>query len=110
MTKKKSELLHGTLELLILKLVEREPMNGYGMGLRIQDITDDALRVEEGSLYPALYRMEKRGWLKSAWQATENNRRAKYYRITPTGRRQLHQELARWGAFSTAVAKILEIA
>lgn len=108
MTKKKSELLHGTLELLILKLVEGEPMNGYGIGVQIQEITDDALRVEEGSLYPALYRMERRGWLKSSWQATENNRRAKYYRITPAGRRQLHQELARWGEFSAAVTKILD--
>ena len=108
MATKRSDLLHGTLELLILKLIEGAPMNGYAIGARIQVLTDDALRVEEGSLYPALYRMERRGWLRSSWQATENNRRAKYYRLTPVGRRRLHQERERWGEFSTAVAKILE--
>ncbi len=104
---KKSDLLHGTLELLVLKLLEEEPMNGYAIGVRIQGLTDDALRVEEGSLYPALYRMERRGWLRASWQMTENNRRAKYYRLTPAGKKQLHQEKERWGEFSTAVAKIL---
>jgi len=107
MPRDKSVLLHGTLELLILKLLERESLNGYALGVRIQELTDDALRVEEGSLYPALYRMERRGWLKASWGTSENNRRAKYYKVTPAGRKQLQLEVARWGDFSTAVAKIL---
>jgi transcriptional regulator len=110
MVKGKSDLLHGTLELLLLKLLEAEPMNGYGIGRRIQDLTDDALRVDEGSLYPALYRMERRGWLKSSWRKSENNRRAKYYRITRQGLGQLHVESENWADFTTAVTKILESA
>ena len=110
MVKGKSELLHGTLELLLLKLLEVESMNGYGVGQRIQELTDDALRVDEGSLYPALYRMERRGWLKSAWRQSENNRRAKYYRVTRRGLAQLHAESENWADFTTAVSKILESA
>lgn len=110
MVKGKSDLLHGTLELLLLKLLEVEPMNGYGAGRRIQELTDDALRVDEGSLYPALYRMERRGWLKSAWRQSENNRRAKYYRVTRRGLEQLHAESENWADFTTAVSKILESA
>ena len=107
MVRNKSELLHGTLELLILKLLEVEPMNGYGIGRRIQELTDDALRVDEGSLYPALYRMQRRGWLTSTWRQSENNRRARYYRITRRGLKQLHVEAANWADFTTAVTKIL---
>ena len=110
MVKGKSDLLHGTLELLLLKLLEAEPMNGYSIGRRIQDLTDDALRVDEGSLYPALYRMERRGWLKSSWRQSENNRRAKYYRVTRRGLEQLHVESENWADFTTAVTKILESA
>lgn len=107
MAKPRSEHLHGTLDLLILKLLESGPMNGYGIGVRIETLTEDALSVEEGSLYPALYRMERRGWLKSQWDRTENNRRAKFYRLTPLGRKQLQLETAQWSDFSTAVGKIL---
>jgi transcriptional regulator len=103
-----SELLHGTLELLVLRLVEAEPLNGYAIGRRIEELTDDALKVDEGSLYPALYRMERRGWLQSSWGTTENNRRAKFYRITRSGRERLHSQRAEWAGFQAAVQKILE--
>ena len=103
-----SELLHGTLELLVLRLLEGEPLNGYTIGRRIEELTDDALKVDEGSLYPALYRMERRGWLQSSWGTTENNRRAKFYRITRSGRQRLHSQRAEWAGFQTAVQKILE--
>jgi len=105
-----SELLHGTLELLLLRLVEGEPLNGYAIGRRIEALTDDALRVDEGSLYPALYRLERRGFVRSSWGVTENNRRAKFYRITRSGRRRLHSQRAEWAGFQIAVQKILESA
>ena len=108
MGKTGSELLHGTLELLVLHIVESDAMNGYAIGRRIEALTQDALSVEEGSLYHALYRMERRGWLKTSWRVTENNRRAKFYRITAFGRRRLAKERAQWAHFQTAVRKILE--
>ena len=101
------ERLHGTLELLVLKLLEREPMNGYAIGARIQELTNEALIVEEGSLYPALYRMQRRGWLKAEWGTSENNRRAKFYRLSRVGKKQLDKEAADWGSFAAAVGKIL---
>jgi transcriptional regulator len=104
------ELLHGTLELLVLRLLEAEPMNGYAIGRRIEELTDDALRVDEGSLYPALYRLERRGFVRSSWGVTENRRRAKFYRITRSGRRRLHSQRAEWAGFQTAIQKILESA
>jgi PadR family transcriptional regulator len=110
LTKTRSELLHGTLELLILRLVEKEPLNGFAVGHRIEELTGDALRVDEGSLYPALYRMERRGWLRASWGTSENNRRAKFYRITRAGRRRLASERAKWTDFQEAVGKILESA
>jgi PadR family transcriptional regulator PadR len=108
MGKTGSELLHGTLELLVLRVLESGPMNGYGIGRRMEELTQDALRVDEGSLYPALYRMERRGFLEASWGVTENNRRAKFYRITRSGRRQLKTERSNWSEFQTAVQKILE--
>ncbi len=113
MGRTKSELLHGTLELLVLRVVESEPMNGYAVGRRIENLTEDAaspLSVDEGSLYPALYRMERRGWLISSWGMSENNRRAKFYRITRSGRKRLASERANWTSFAETVAKILESA
>ncbi|MGH9319257.1 MAG: PadR family transcriptional regulator [Vicinamibacteria bacterium] len=110
MSPKGSELLHGTLELLVLRVVEAEPMNGYAIGRRIEDLTEDALKVDEGSLYPALYRLERRGWLDSSWGVTENNRRAKFYRITRSGRRRLDVQREEWAGFQSAVQKILESA
>jgi transcriptional regulator len=104
------ERLHGTLELLVLKLLEAQPMNGYAIGRRIQDLSDDHLHIEEGSLYPALYRMERRGWLRAEWGKSENNRRAKFYGLTKAGRRHLEQDVEDWGRFAEAVGKILESA
>lgn len=101
------ERLHGTLELLVMKLLERVAMNGYALGRRIQELTDDQLTVEEGSLYPALYRMQRRGWLKAEWGTTDNNRRAKFYGLTRAGRKQLERERSEWKDFATAVGKIL---
>lgn len=108
MSKAGRDLLHGTLDLLVLKLVEREPMNGYAIGQRIRSLTGDALVVDEGSLYPALYRMERRGLLASTWGRSENNRRAKFYRLTRAGRTQLGSETGAWADFTDAVQKILE--
>ena len=105
-----SELLHGTLELLVLRLLEGEPLNGYAIGRRIEELTDDALKVDEGSLYPALYRMERRGWLQSSWGTTENNRRAKFYRLTSAGRKQLAQEAGYWVRVTAGIARIMETA
>ena len=110
MTRTGSELLHGTLELLVLRIVEGGAMNGYAVGRKIEELTQDALRVDEGSLYPALYRMERRGFLTASWGVTENNRRAKFYRITRTGRRRLADERLSWSEFQAAVQKILESA
>ena len=101
------ERLHGTLELLILKLLGREPMNGYAIGRRIRELTRDELVVEEGSLYPALYRMQRHGWLRSEWGTSENNRRAKFYRLSAAGQRQLEQQAAEWGSFRTAVDRVV---
>ena len=101
------DLLQGTLDLLILKTLSWGPTHGYGVARWIQQITGDVLRIEEGSLYPALHRLEKRGWIDSEWGLSENNRRAKYYRLTARGRHQLRSETSTWGAFVDAVGKVL---
>jgi PadR family transcriptional regulator PadR len=101
------DLLQGTLDVLILKTLSWGPMHGYGVARWLQQVTDDVLRIEEGSLYPALHRLERRGWIDSTWGVSENNRRAKYYRLTAEGRRQLRTEASTWSTFSTAVAKVL---
>jgi PadR family transcriptional regulator len=108
MAKPKVDLLQGTLDLLILKTVALEPMHGYGISQRIQQISKDVLRVQQGSLYPALYRLEQQGWITSEWSASENNRRAKYYRLTKAGRKQLEAETSDWKRLSAAVAQILQ--
>ena len=110
MDREGSELLHGTLELLVLRILESRAMNGYAIGRRIEELTGDALRIDEGSLYPALYRLERRGWLKASWGVSENNRRAKFYRLTGSGRRRLRSERAKWAHFQGAVDKVLESA
>ncbi len=102
------DLLQGTLDVLILKTLSWGETHGYGIARWIQQATDDALRVEEGSLYPALHRLEKRGYVQSSWGLSENNRRAKFYRITARGRQQLRRETGSWAAFTEAVAKVLE--
>jgi len=108
MTNANRDLLQGTLDLLILKILDvGEPMHGWGVAMRIQQISADVLQINQGSLYPALHRLEHRGWIRSAWGTSENNRRAKFYRLTALGRRQLAEEHAQWDAFAGAVARIL---
>jgi PadR family transcriptional regulator PadR len=102
--------LQGALDLLILKILHRGPAHGYGLAQRIQQISDEVLRVEEGSLYPALHRMEQADWIASEWKPSENGRRAKYYKLTPSGRRQLEREEKNWSRVTGAVAKILRFA
>ena len=99
--------LRGTLDMLVLSTLGDEPLHGYAIALAIQRATDDALRVEEGSLYPALYRMEKKGWVRSSWGRSEANRRARYYRITPAGGRHLESQARGWQRFVAAVGKVL---
>ena len=100
-------LLQGTLELLILKTLSWGPAHGYGIASWIEQVTDDALRVEEGSLYPALHRMERKGWLEPEWGVSENNRRAKYYRLTDEGRAQLREKTRGWNRLMLVVEKAL---
>lgn len=107
MDKPSVELLQGTLDVLILKTLSWGPMHGYGITRWIQRITDDVLRIEEGSMYPALYRMENRGLVRAEWAITENKRRAKYYRLTAAGRKRLAEDSATWSLFSEAVARVL---
>jgi transcriptional regulator len=102
--------MQGTLELLILKTLASESMHGYGIARRIHEAVDDLLKVEDGSLYPALYRMEERGWITSEWGASENNRRAKFYKLTRAGRKQLEAECANWERVSRAITRILQTA
>jgi PadR family transcriptional regulator PadR len=101
------DLLQGTLDVLVLKTLSWGPMHGYAVARWLQQVTDDVLQIEEGSLYPALHRMERRGWIESDWGLSENNRRAKFYRLTSDGRKQLRAEATMWSAFSLAVSKVL---
>jgi PadR family transcriptional regulator, regulatory protein PadR len=103
-----AEVLQGTLDLLILKTVALQPMHGWGIAQRIQQISREVLQIQQGSLYPALYRLERKGWVRAEWGASENNRRAKYYTLTKAGRQQLDKELAQWERLSSAVALILQ--
>lgn len=104
----KSDLLQGTLDMLILKTLVRGPMHGYGVAEFIQQTSEDVLRVEEGALYPALHRLEIRGLLAAEWGVSENNRRAKYYRLTPAGRKQLAAEAERWNRMAAAIGRIMQ--
>src|SRR5215469_9439014 len=103
----KSDLLQGTLDMLVLKVVALEPIHGYGIAQRIRQISRDVLQVQQGSLYPALHRLEKRGWLKSEWREAETGREAKFYSLTKVGRKQLDAEAANWDRLSGAVGLIL---
>jgi len=100
-------LLQGTLDLIVLQLLHSEPTNGYDLSLRIQAISRDVLQVNAGSLYPALYRLEGRGWITAEWGLSETKRRVKFYRLTPAGRERLVVETAQWGRFAETVARIL---
>src|SRR5215471_11130354 len=106
----KAELLQGTLDLLILKTLSAGAMHGYAIAQRIQERSDDVLIVEEGSLYPALYRMEEKNWIASEWGKSEYNRRAKYYSLTKAGRRQLEEETALWERIHRAISLVLQAA
>ncbi len=106
----RSDLLQGTLDLLILRTLATGPRHGWGISQRIQQISKDVLRVNQGSLYPALYRLEERGWIASSWDASENNRKAKFYRLTRTGQAQLERETANWERLAGAVRRVLESA
>ncbi|HTL69182.1 MAG TPA: PadR family transcriptional regulator [Lacunisphaera sp.] len=104
----KDALLQGTLDLLILKALQNEPMHGFGISIRIQQMSKEALTVEQGSLYPALYRLEDQGWIKAEWGVSENNRKAKFYSLTAAGRRQLQEETALWERLSAAINLVLK--
>ncbi|MGB6200520.1 MAG: PadR family transcriptional regulator [Candidatus Acidiferrales bacterium] len=104
------DLPQGTLDLLILKTVALGPQHGWAISQRVQQISHDVLRIQEGSLYPALHRLERRGWLKARWGASENNRRAKFYELTSAGRKQLETEKSAWRKLTVAVAHVLETA
>jgi len=105
---KPSDLLQGTLDLLILKAISREPAHGWGIAKRIQSLSDEVLSVQQGSLYPALHRLEQQGWITAEWKDTELGREAKFYALTRQGRRQLEQELQSWSRLSGAVQLVLE--
>jgi transcriptional regulator len=107
MNKSRLDLLQGTLDLLILKTLALGPMHGWGISQRIQQISDDVLRVNQGSLYPALHRLESAGWIDSEWGASDNNRQAKFYRLTKTGVKQLREETQQWQRMAGAVGRIL---
>ncbi len=102
------DLIPGTLDMLVLKTVSRGAMHGYSIAQFIQQASSDVLKVEEGALYPALHRLEVRGWLKAEWGTSENNRRAKFYQLTTEGRKQLRSEAATWRQYAAAVFKVLE--
>jgi len=107
MPKPKSDLLQGTLDLLILKTLELQPMHGWGIAQRIQQVSEEVLQINQGSLYPALHRLEEQGWVRATWAPSENNRQAKYYELTRTGRKQLSDEAENWARLAGAVGRIL---
>lgn len=104
----RADMLQGTLDLLILKMLTLGPMHGWGISHRIRELSDDVLQVNQGSLYPALHRLEHRDWVRSEWGTSENNRRAKFYRLTPVGARQLGEERGGWRRFADAVDRVLD--
>jgi PadR family transcriptional regulator PadR len=108
MTIVKSELLQGTLDMLVLKILSLEPLHGWGISERIQQMSGEVFQVNQGSLYPALRRLKRRGWIRSEWRVTENNRRARYYALTASGRKQLGEERQAWAQSSAAIEQILQ--
>lgn len=108
MKQEKSDLLQGTLDLLILRTLAAGENHGWGISQRLQQISQDVLQVNQGSLYPALYRLEQQGWIESSWGDSDNNRRAKFYRLTRAGHKQLAEETANWERISGAVARVLQ--
>lgn len=106
---KPQDLVQGTLDLLLLKILALEPMNGHAIGQRLKQVSGDVLQVSDGSLYPALHKLEQQGWLTATWRTTENNRRAKFYTLSRAGRRRLEQEARDWTRLSTAITSVLGI-
>jgi transcriptional regulator len=102
------ELLQGTLDMLILKALQHEPMHGFGISVRIRQMSDEVLQVEQGSLYPALYRLEEKGWIEAEWGTSDNNRRARFYELTAKGRKQLNAETENWARVSAAINLVLK--
>jgi PadR family transcriptional regulator PadR len=110
MASQPTDRLQGTLDLLILRVLQHDPMHGWGIAQQIQQISRDVLQVNQGSLYPALRRLEERGWIAAEWGTSDNNRRARFYRLTSSGRRQLSTETASWEEFVLAVTRVLQTA
>jgi len=110
MSKSRNDILQGTLSLLVLKTLSRAPAHGYAITSHIQRVSSDALRVEEGSLYPALHRMEQDGWIQSEWGLTDTNRKARFYSLTPVGRAQLEEQEQNWSRLTAGVASVLSFA
>ena len=106
---KPSDLVQGTLDLLLLKILALEPMNGYAISLRLKQVSGDVLRVSDGSLYPALHKLEQEGWITAEWKPTENNRHAKFYSLTRLGRGQLDKESANWARLSAAISQVVKL-
>jgi transcriptional regulator len=106
---KPPDLLQGTLGLLLLKILALEPMHGWAIGQRLKQVSRDILQVSEGSLYPALHKLEQEGWITAEWKATENNRRAKFYSLTRLGRRELEKETANWNRLSSAISDVVRL-
>ena len=106
---KPSDLVQGTLDLLLLKILALEPLHGWAISIRLRQISGDVLQVTEGSLYPALHKLEHEGWIKAEWKQTENNRRAKFYALTAPGRKQLEAESANWTRLSSAISRIVRL-
>ena len=106
---KPSDLVQGTLDLLLLKILALEPLHGWAVSQRLKQMSSDALQVSDGSLYPALHKLEHRGWIRAQWKASENNRRSKLYSLTRLGRRQLEQETANWNRISAAITGIVKL-
>jgi len=104
----KNEILQGTLDLMILKVLDLEPMHGFGISQRLSQISQEVFRVNQGSLYPALHRLEEKGWIRSEWQVTENNRKAKVYTLAKAGRKQLQLEKEQWNNVTAAIARVLQ--
>ncbi len=106
---KPTDLVQGTLDLLLLKILALEPLHGWAISLRLRSISGDVLQVSEGSLYPALHKLEQEGWIKAEWKTTENNRRAKFYELTRLGRRQLETQAAAWDLLSSAISAVIRL-
>jgi transcriptional regulator len=104
-----SDLVQGTLDLLLLKILALQPLNGWSISQRLKQVSGDVLQVSDGSLYPALHKLEQEGWIRSEWKSSENNRRAKYYSLTRLGRRQLDKETAEWDRLSNAISRVVRL-